>query len=139
MADWKGSHHHWVLARPLEAGGARPPLIEDRHLPHKISPGRAKIQERSPVSKASWGRIVSQDPEHRPQRFGRQILLLEPHAVFVPRKGPHLTGVVLERSNATLMELLHHLGRRHIKRPQTLEATPDEGEPGACEHLMIPA
>ena len=45
MADRKGSHHHWVLARPLEAGGARPPLIEDRHLPHKIAPALAEVQQ----------------------------------------------------------------------------------------------
>ena len=91
------------------------------------------------MSKASWGRIPSQDLQHRPQRFRRQVLLLEPHAVFGPLKVPHPARVALERSNATLEELLHHFGRRHVECPQTLEAAPDEGEPGAHEHLVIPA
>ena len=91
------------------------------------------------MPKAAWGRIASQDPEHRPQHFGRQIFLLEPHTVFMPRKGPHPAGTVLERSNAMLKELLHHHGRRYIEHPQITEATSDEGEPGAREHLMTPA
>ena len=139
MGDRKSNHSDWILARPREASRAQPPLVKAGHLPHKIGPARPKIQEGSILPKAAWGRIASQDPEHRPQHFRRQILLLKPHAVFVPRKGPHLTGVALERSNATLEELLHHLGRHHVERPQTLEAAPDEGEPGARECLMIPA
>ena len=91
------------------------------------------------MSKAAWGRVASQDPEHRPQCFRRQVLLLKPHAVFLPRKVPHPTRVALERSNATFEELLHHLGRHHVEHPQTLEAVLDEGKPGAHERLMIPA
>ena len=135
----RGSNHDgWVLAGPHEASRAQSPLIEAGRLPHNIGPAGAKMQEDTIAPKASWGRIPSQDPEHRPQHFRRQVLLPKPHAVFVPRKFPHPARVALERSNATLEELLCHLGCCHIERPQTLEAALDEGEPGAHEHLMVP-
>ena len=137
MDDRGSNHGSRVLAGPREASRAQPPLVETGHLPHKIGPARAKIQEDTVTPKAAWGRNASQDPEHRLQHFRRQVLLLKPHAVSMPRKVPHPARVALNRSNVTLEELLHHLGRCHVECPQTLEAVPDEGEPGAHEHLMV--
>ena len=139
MGNRKSDHSNWVLTGPHEADRAQPPFVEAGHLPHKIGPTRAKIQKGTITPKAAWGRIASQDPEHLPLRFRRQVLLLKPHVVFVPRKVPHPTGVALKRSNAALEELLHHLGRYHVEHPQTLEAVPDEGKTGARELLITPA
>ena len=59
--------------------------------------------------------IACQDLKHLLQCFGRQLRILEPHAVLMPSQGPHQSRVALERSNATLQELLHHPGRSHTE------------------------
>ena len=100
MDDLKGSYHHWVLAKPREASGAQPPFVEAGHLLHKVAPVRAKVQQSPPMPDAAGGRVPSQDQEHLPQRFGRQVLLLEPHAIFTPAEGPHPAGAALERGNS---------------------------------------
>ena len=82
--------------------------------------------------------VTSQDLKHRPQRFGCKIRLLKPHAVLMPSQGPHRSRVALKRGDATLEELLHHLGRSHAKLPQPLESAPDKGELGAHELLVTP-
>ena len=139
MGGGGSNHDNWVLAWPREASRAQPPLVEAGHLLHEISPAGTKVQKDTTAPKAAWGRITSQDPKHRPQHFGHQILLLKPHAVSAPRKVPHPVRVALERSNATQKELPRHLGHCHIVRPQTFEAAPDKSEPGARERFMTPA
>ena len=91
------------------------------------------------MSKAAWGRIASQDLEHSLECFRRQVLLLKPHAVPVPCIVPHQARVSLERGNATLEELLHHLGRSDTERPQTLEAALDESKLGYHDRLTVPS
>ena len=139
MSNRKSDQNNCVLAGPHEADRAQPPFVDAGHLPHKVSPAQAKIQEGGPMPKAAWGRVASQGPQHRPQRFGRQILFLEPQTVSMPRKGPHRTGVALERGNAALKELPQHMRRRYTELPQVLEAALDEGKTGARELLMIRA
>ena len=99
MADWKDSHHHGVLARPLKAGGARPSLIEDRHLPHKIAPALAEVQQGPSLLNTARVGVPRQGQERRPQHFRRQVLFLEPHMIIAPAEGPHPAGVALERSD----------------------------------------
>ena len=83
--------------------------------------------------------VASQDLKHLLHHFRSQLRLLEPHAVLVSGQGPHRSGVVLERSNATLEELLQHSGRSHTEISQPPQSVPDEGEPGAHESLVAPA
>src|SRR3954465_270493 len=100
LADGKGSHHHWVFARPLTAGRAQPPLVKDRHLVHKIAPVRAEVQQGPSLLDAARVGVPSQDQEHCPQHFRRQVLFLEPYTIITPAEGPHPAGVALEWSNA---------------------------------------
>ena len=99
MADWKGSHHHWVLTRPLKASGARPLLIEDRHLPHKIAPALAEVQQGPSLLDTARVGVPRQGQERRPLHFRRPVLLLEQHTSIAPAEGPHPAEVALERSN----------------------------------------
>ena len=84
MADWKGSHHHWVLARSLEAGGRDPhsskigicftksPLLWQRYtkappywmLPGLGSPAKVKsaVFSTSGARSSSWSLILSSRP-----------------------------------------------------------------------------
>ena len=87
----------------------------------------------------AWRGVANQDSQHLPQHFRCKIPFLEPHAVLMPVKSPHRTGVALERSDAAMEELLHHLGRCHAKHPQPLKAAPDKSEVGAHELLVTPS
>ena len=81
--DEEGSHDDGIIMRPHKASWAQPPFVKVRHLPRELGSARAEVQEAAPVSDVARRGVACQYLQHPFQCFGRQLCLLEPHAVLV--------------------------------------------------------